>query len=189
MRWNKQYLDILASKFNFETEEQYVEFLESMTAVSNRQENFYFIQSLQKISLQGPLCKTMFIQFFQFFKFQFCYFNLSMLWGFGSFVSCGMKLFCIVLFGLNGWQQIKPWSGGVKEFTHTGDLLFLPFFENGPQNRERNLHGSLMYSHHMLAVFIPRCDAAPQDLFTGGLAKSWRVTLTNFSLLRRFSFS
>ncbi|XP_030578137.1 midasin [Archocentrus centrarchus] len=36
MRWNKQYLDILANKCNFEDEERYVEFLEALNAVANR---------------------------------------------------------------------------------------------------------------------------------------------------------
>ncbi|XP_077408316.1 midasin isoform X2 [Vanacampus margaritifer] len=36
MRWNKQYLDILANKCNFEDEKRYVEFLEELNAVANR---------------------------------------------------------------------------------------------------------------------------------------------------------
>ncbi|XP_060907246.1 midasin [Labrus mixtus] len=36
MRWNKQYLDILANKCNFEDEERYAEFLEALNAVANR---------------------------------------------------------------------------------------------------------------------------------------------------------
>ena len=36
MRWNKQYLDILANKCNFEDEERYVEFLEALNTVANR---------------------------------------------------------------------------------------------------------------------------------------------------------
>ncbi|KAK2856665.1 hypothetical protein Q5P01_005400 [Channa striata] len=36
MRWNKQYLDILANKCNFEDEERYLEFLEALNAVANR---------------------------------------------------------------------------------------------------------------------------------------------------------
>ncbi|XP_041660686.1 midasin isoform X2 [Cheilinus undulatus] len=36
MRWNKQYLDILANKCNFEDEERYTEFLEALNAVANR---------------------------------------------------------------------------------------------------------------------------------------------------------
>uniref|UniRef100_A0A3Q3KQB7 Midasin n=1 Tax=Mastacembelus armatus TaxID=205130 RepID=A0A3Q3KQB7_9TELE len=36
MRWNKQYLDILANKCNFEDEERYTEFLETLNAVANR---------------------------------------------------------------------------------------------------------------------------------------------------------
>lgn len=36
MRWNKQYLDILANKCNFEDEERYMEFLETLNAVANR---------------------------------------------------------------------------------------------------------------------------------------------------------
>ncbi|XP_068197957.1 midasin isoform X4 [Antennarius striatus] len=36
MRWNKQYLDILANKCSFEDEERYVEFLEALNAVANR---------------------------------------------------------------------------------------------------------------------------------------------------------
>ncbi|XP_034383471.1 midasin isoform X3 [Cyclopterus lumpus] len=36
MRWNKQYLDILANKCNFEDEERYMEFLEALNAVANR---------------------------------------------------------------------------------------------------------------------------------------------------------
>uniref|UniRef100_A0A3P8RPW4 Midasin n=1 Tax=Amphiprion percula TaxID=161767 RepID=A0A3P8RPW4_AMPPE len=35
MRWNKQYLDILANKCNFEDEERYMEFLEALNAVAN----------------------------------------------------------------------------------------------------------------------------------------------------------
>uniref|UniRef100_A0A3Q2XAQ0 Midasin AAA ATPase 1 n=1 Tax=Hippocampus comes TaxID=109280 RepID=A0A3Q2XAQ0_HIPCM len=36
MRWNKQYLDILANKCNFEDEKRYVEFMEELNAVANR---------------------------------------------------------------------------------------------------------------------------------------------------------
>ncbi|KAM9840331.1 midasin [Aulostomus maculatus] len=36
MRWNKQYLDILANKCNFEDEERYMEFLEALNTVANR---------------------------------------------------------------------------------------------------------------------------------------------------------
>lgn len=36
MRWNKQYLDILANKCNFEDEERYLEFLKALNAVANR---------------------------------------------------------------------------------------------------------------------------------------------------------
>ncbi|XP_059212052.1 midasin [Centropristis striata] len=36
MRWNKQYLDILANKCNFEDEDRYMEFLEALNAVANR---------------------------------------------------------------------------------------------------------------------------------------------------------
>lgn len=36
MRWNKQYLDILANKCNFEDEERYMDFLEALHAVANR---------------------------------------------------------------------------------------------------------------------------------------------------------
>ncbi|XP_049611993.1 midasin isoform X4 [Syngnathus scovelli] len=36
MRWNKQYLDILANKCNFEDEKRYLEFLEELNAVANR---------------------------------------------------------------------------------------------------------------------------------------------------------
>uniref|UniRef100_A0A3B4AV04 Midasin n=1 Tax=Periophthalmus magnuspinnatus TaxID=409849 RepID=A0A3B4AV04_9GOBI len=36
MRWNKQYLEMLANKCNFENEERYVEFLEALTDVANR---------------------------------------------------------------------------------------------------------------------------------------------------------
>lgn len=36
MRWNKQYLDILANKCSFEDEERYTEFLEALNAVANR---------------------------------------------------------------------------------------------------------------------------------------------------------
>lgn len=36
MRWNKQYLDILTNKCNFEDEERYMEFLEALNAVANR---------------------------------------------------------------------------------------------------------------------------------------------------------
>uniref|UniRef100_A0A3Q4BJ07 Midasin n=1 Tax=Mola mola TaxID=94237 RepID=A0A3Q4BJ07_MOLML len=36
MRWNKQYLDILANKCNFEDEERYMDFLETLNAVANR---------------------------------------------------------------------------------------------------------------------------------------------------------
>ncbi|XP_061609171.1 midasin isoform X3 [Phyllopteryx taeniolatus] len=36
MRWNKQYLDILANKCNFEDEKRYTEFLEALNAVANR---------------------------------------------------------------------------------------------------------------------------------------------------------
>uniref|UniRef100_M4AJ01 Midasin n=1 Tax=Xiphophorus maculatus TaxID=8083 RepID=M4AJ01_XIPMA len=35
MRWNKQYLDILTNKCNFEDEERYMEFLEALNAVAN----------------------------------------------------------------------------------------------------------------------------------------------------------
>ncbi|XP_043076462.1 midasin [Puntigrus tetrazona] len=36
MRWNKQYLDILANTCNFEDEERYMEFMEALNAVANR---------------------------------------------------------------------------------------------------------------------------------------------------------
>ncbi|XP_037836777.1 midasin isoform X2 [Kryptolebias marmoratus] len=36
MRWNKQYLETLTSKCNFEDEKQYLEFLEALNAVANR---------------------------------------------------------------------------------------------------------------------------------------------------------
>ncbi|XP_030636974.1 midasin [Chanos chanos] len=36
MRWNKQYLDILANSCNFEDEERYQEFMEALNAVANR---------------------------------------------------------------------------------------------------------------------------------------------------------
>ncbi|KAK7907514.1 hypothetical protein WMY93_016126 [Mugilogobius chulae] len=36
MRWNKQYLEMLANKCNFEDEERYAEFLEALSAVANR---------------------------------------------------------------------------------------------------------------------------------------------------------
>ncbi|XP_051908078.1 midasin isoform X2 [Hippocampus zosterae] len=36
MRWNKQYLDILANKCNFEDEKRYVAFMEELNAVANR---------------------------------------------------------------------------------------------------------------------------------------------------------
>ena len=36
MRWNKQYLDILANTCNFEDEERYTEFMEALNAVANR---------------------------------------------------------------------------------------------------------------------------------------------------------
>lgn len=36
MRWNKQYLDILANKCSFEDEERYMEFLEALNTVANR---------------------------------------------------------------------------------------------------------------------------------------------------------
>ncbi|XP_057678283.1 midasin isoform X2 [Corythoichthys intestinalis] len=36
MRWNKQYMDILANKCNFEDEKRYHEFLEALNAVANR---------------------------------------------------------------------------------------------------------------------------------------------------------
>ncbi|XP_062266826.1 midasin [Platichthys flesus] len=36
MRWNKQYLDILANKCSFEDEERYMEFLEALNSVANR---------------------------------------------------------------------------------------------------------------------------------------------------------
>uniref|UniRef100_A0A665VA47 Midasin n=1 Tax=Echeneis naucrates TaxID=173247 RepID=A0A665VA47_ECHNA len=36
MRWNKQYLDILANKCNFEDEERYMEFLDALNTVANR---------------------------------------------------------------------------------------------------------------------------------------------------------
>ncbi|KAM9782721.1 LOW QUALITY PROTEIN: midasin [Neosynchiropus ocellatus] len=36
MRWNKQYLDVLASKCNFEDEERYMEFLDALNALANR---------------------------------------------------------------------------------------------------------------------------------------------------------
>ncbi|XP_028296182.1 midasin isoform X2 [Gouania willdenowi] len=36
MRWNKQYLDILANKCNFEDEERYTEFVEALNGVANR---------------------------------------------------------------------------------------------------------------------------------------------------------
>lgn len=36
MRWNKQYLEMLANKCNFEDKERYVEFLEALNAVANR---------------------------------------------------------------------------------------------------------------------------------------------------------
>lgn len=41
MRWNKQYLDILANKCNFEDEERYTEFLEALNAVANRYCNMW----------------------------------------------------------------------------------------------------------------------------------------------------
>ncbi|XP_041950170.1 midasin [Alosa sapidissima] len=36
MRWNKQYLDILANTCNFEDEERYMEFMDALNAVANR---------------------------------------------------------------------------------------------------------------------------------------------------------
>ncbi|KAJ8270795.1 hypothetical protein GJAV_G00119370 [Gymnothorax javanicus] len=36
MRWNKQYLDIMANSCNFEDEERYMEFMEALNAVANR---------------------------------------------------------------------------------------------------------------------------------------------------------
>ncbi|KAJ8008932.1 hypothetical protein DPEC_G00083550 [Dallia pectoralis] len=36
MRWNKQYLDVLANTCNFEDEERYMEFMEALNAVANR---------------------------------------------------------------------------------------------------------------------------------------------------------
>lgn len=36
MRWNKQYLDLLANKCSFEDEERYMEFLEALHTVANR---------------------------------------------------------------------------------------------------------------------------------------------------------
>lgn len=36
MRWNKQYLDILANTCNFEDEERCMEFMEALYAVANR---------------------------------------------------------------------------------------------------------------------------------------------------------
>lgn len=36
MRWNKQYLDVLANKCSFEDEERYNEFLEALNAIANR---------------------------------------------------------------------------------------------------------------------------------------------------------
>ncbi|XP_028858240.1 midasin [Denticeps clupeoides] len=36
MRWNKQYLDILANNCNFEDEERYAEFMDALNAVANR---------------------------------------------------------------------------------------------------------------------------------------------------------
>lgn len=42
MRWNKQYLDILANKCNFEDEKRYVEFMEELNAVANRSTLRYY---------------------------------------------------------------------------------------------------------------------------------------------------
>uniref|UniRef100_A0A3Q2XAQ5 Midasin AAA ATPase 1 n=1 Tax=Hippocampus comes TaxID=109280 RepID=A0A3Q2XAQ5_HIPCM len=42
MRWNKQYLDILANKCNFEDEKRYVEFMEELNAVANRSTLHYY---------------------------------------------------------------------------------------------------------------------------------------------------
>uniref|UniRef100_A0A8C1W377 Midasin n=1 Tax=Cyprinus carpio TaxID=7962 RepID=A0A8C1W377_CYPCA len=48
MRWNKQYLDILANTCNFEDEERYMEFMEALNAVANRYNFKYIYQYLMK---------------------------------------------------------------------------------------------------------------------------------------------
>ena len=49
MRWNKQYLDILANKCNFEDEERYMEFLEALNAVANRYSTSLPVNSILQI--------------------------------------------------------------------------------------------------------------------------------------------
>uniref|UniRef100_A0A9R1SM52 Midasin n=2 Tax=Cyprinus carpio TaxID=7962 RepID=A0A9R1SM52_CYPCA len=50
MRWNKQYLDILANTCNFEDEERYMEFMEALNAVANRYNFKYIYQySMKKL--------------------------------------------------------------------------------------------------------------------------------------------
>lgn len=48
MRWNKQYLDILASKCNFEDEERYMDFLEALNTVANRYVSSNLTQSARR---------------------------------------------------------------------------------------------------------------------------------------------
>lgn len=49
MRWNKQYLDLLANKCSFEDEERYMEFLEALHTVANR---WWRLQKTKKTQLQ-----------------------------------------------------------------------------------------------------------------------------------------
>lgn len=57
MRWNKQYLDILANKCNFEDEERYMDFLEALNAVANRWEiNSILIAMCMTLTLLKKEC-------------------------------------------------------------------------------------------------------------------------------------
>ena len=49
MRWNKQYLDILANKCSFEDEERYMEFGEELNAVANRYAGLQYISYLFRV--------------------------------------------------------------------------------------------------------------------------------------------
>lgn len=54
MRWNKQYLDILANTCNFEDEERYMEFMEALNAVANRYViEFVLYSTLNKDAIKG----------------------------------------------------------------------------------------------------------------------------------------
>lgn len=58
MRWNKQYLDILANKCNFEDEERYMEFLDALNAVANRLEISIIMTDSSDITQEHRLFQT-----------------------------------------------------------------------------------------------------------------------------------